>query len=130
MSSRDEILDQIESLQNLLDDGIMDEEQFTTAKDKLLKKLEEIENEEASSSNHHHHDEDEDDYHRGGAGNDDEVDPYDAYDAGLDEVGASAGGDDVVESYLDTHERLLATMKNTKASEQTRWGKAGQIYVS
>ena len=134
MSTRDEILDQIESLQNLLDDGIMDEEQFSAAKDKLLKKLEELENEEAEA-NHHN---DEDDYPPRGAssrnnrGGDDEEegDPYaDAY-GDEDIAGAGAEGDDVVESYLDTHERLLATMKNTKANEQTRWGKSGQIYVS
>lgn len=126
MSNRDEILDQIESLQNLLDDGIMDEEQFSAAKDKLLKKLEQLENEEAAQQ-------EEDDHPPRGTTSrapvveEDEYDPYAAYDEGAD-AGGAEGGDDVVESYLDTHERLLATMKNTKANETTRWGKSGQIY--
>jgi len=126
MSSRDDILEQIESIQNLYDDGIMDEEQFETAKSKLMQKLEELENEESASSNNKHNDDEE--AYAGGEDGDD--DPYAAYDAGLDESAAVVGEDGVVESYLDTHERLLATMKNTKANDQSRWGKSGQIYVS
>lgn len=140
MSTRDEILDQIDSLQNLLDDGIMDEEQYQAAKDKLLKKLEELENEEkqppkttstagnAAKKQPYDDDEDDEDHYNGG-GND-EVDPYDAYDAVDDSAVTSSTGGDVIESYLDTHERLLQTMKQTKATEASRWGKSGQVFVS
>ncbi|KAG2389384.1 hypothetical protein C9374_013944 [Naegleria lovaniensis] len=136
MSTRDEILDQIDSLQNLLDDGIMDEEQYQAAKDKLLKKLEEIENEEkqppkttstaASAVRKQVYQDEEDDHYNGGGG--DEVDPYDAYDAVDDSAVGATGGGDVIESYLDTHERLLQTMKQTKATESSRWGKSGQVF--
>ncbi|KAL9650192.1 hypothetical protein ABK040_011192 [Willaertia magna] len=119
MASREEIEEQLEQLSNLVSDGIMDEEQYEQSRDKLLQQLAELDINDKTGSNSN----DNSNVNSG------EIDPYaDEYEGVYDEEG-NGKNDEVIESYLDTHERLQQNYKNTKSNDNTRWGKsANTVY--
>ncbi|KAL9657692.1 hypothetical protein ABK040_005045 [Willaertia magna] len=111
------VIEELQSVDDLLEEGLIGEYEAEESKNKIyqnyLKQKSISSTSTATLDSVNHYDDDE--------------------DALIEQMNSSTnlGGeeDQVIESYLDTHERLQQNYKNTKANDNTRWGKsANEIY--